>query len=459
MSKAAVSKSRAEKGGKPPAAQTPVVSHEIVPGKFNDHDWNLMVDRDGSEDFVEDIVDDLIGTTLDKCFDLYIQKQVIPFTVSEAKDAILSIIEWQFLTRDEGEKNPEGDSGWLQDEEPDPAETDCWAQGSVPRTYIPSPIPEPIEEEPEGNQEEEVEEDMEQQTAEKDVVVEEDAELEDQVSEDEDASKEESERLAREEEEKAKAEAEKKKKRKFKPYTGRMKSPSLKVTESLEQTEMTLLTQEIMASMPPPQEKLTGLVTMPASCHSILKVQAGRPPGNKDVEYDDYGNVVAVIKLNPERLPNHRIKVNYQVVDPAVEAAQARLEAMKTGRYVAPRPKRKIQKKEEKDETIKTETSSQYPTKTPLPPPMIETMDIAPGVLVKEGGRIKQGPARYIRRMDTSQTQKGLKPVSTQQITPRLDVSDILDRHTPILRPIHDNSPLPPIMAIPHPPQKPKIST
>ena len=66
---------------------------------------------------------------------------------------------------------------------------------------------------------------------------------------------------------------EKKKKRKFKPYTGRMKSPGLKVTESLEQTEMTLLTQEIMASMPPPpQEKLTGLITMPASCHSILKV-------------------------------------------------------------------------------------------------------------------------------------------------------------------------------------------
>lgn len=58
-----------------------------------------------------------------------------------------------------------------------------------------------------------------------------------------------------------------------------------------------------------------------------------------------------------------------------------------------------------------------------------------------------------------NQTQKGLKPVSMQQSTPRLDVSDLLDRHTPILRPIHDNSPLPPIMAIPHPPEKPKVST
>ena len=52
-----------------------------------------MVDRDGAEDFVEDIVDDLITITLDKCFDLYINKQLLPFTVSQAKDAILSIIQ------------------------------------------------------------------------------------------------------------------------------------------------------------------------------------------------------------------------------------------------------------------------------------------------------------------------------------------------------------------------------
>lgn len=44
--------------------------------------------------------------------------------------------------------------------------------------------------------------------------------------------------------------------------------------------------------------------------------------------------------------------MNYQVVDPAVEAAQARLEAMKTGRYVAPRPKRRVQKKVETSESL-----------------------------------------------------------------------------------------------------------
>lgn len=52
-----------------------------------------MLEKDGSEDFVEDIVGDLLGTTLNNCLDLFIQRQLIPFTVSEATDALLSIIE------------------------------------------------------------------------------------------------------------------------------------------------------------------------------------------------------------------------------------------------------------------------------------------------------------------------------------------------------------------------------
>lgn len=457
MSRAAVTKSRADKGPKLPASQTPVVSHEIVPGKFNDHDWNLMLDHDGSEDFIEDIVDDLIGLSLDKCFQLYLERQLLPFTVTQAKDYILSIIEWQFLARDEGEANPESDPGWIQDEEPDPAETDCWAQGSVPRMFLPSPEPVIIEE-PEPEEQTVQEQEQEEET--KEEVQQEEEELEDKISVDEEETETEAERLAREQQEKLEQEQEeqRKKRKKFKPYTGRLRSPGLKVTESLEQTEMSLLTQEIVASLPPPEEPHTALITMPASCHSILKVQAGRPPGNKDVQYDDYGNVVAVIKLNPDRLPSHRIKVNYQVVDPAVEAAQARLDAMRTGRYVAPKPRQKTVKKKETEDQSAESISSKTSVKAPLPPPLMETMEVAPGVIVKEGGRVKQGQARYIRRVDTlSQSQKGLRPIATQMSTPRLDVTDILDRHTPILRPMHDNAPLPPI--IPHPPEKPRVST
>ena len=61
--------------------------------KFHACFRNVMCDNDGSEDFIEDIVDDLIGLSLDKCFHLYLERQLLPFTVTQAKDYILSIIE------------------------------------------------------------------------------------------------------------------------------------------------------------------------------------------------------------------------------------------------------------------------------------------------------------------------------------------------------------------------------
>ena len=32
----------------------------------------------------------------------------------------------------------------------------------------------------------------------------------------------------------------------------------------------------------------------------------GRPPGAKDVTYDERGNIVGVMKINPQKLPSHR---------------------------------------------------------------------------------------------------------------------------------------------------------
>ena len=63
-----------------------------------------------------------------------------------------------------------------------------------------------------------------------------------------------------------------KKKKKFRPYRGKLKSAGLsKMTESLDDTEMQMYMTEMVASMPP-HEVSSNLLTMPASCHSILKV-------------------------------------------------------------------------------------------------------------------------------------------------------------------------------------------
>ncbi|XP_076072554.1 uncharacterized protein LOC143044426 isoform X1 [Mytilus galloprovincialis] len=450
MSRAAVSKSRADKGSKPAPAHTPVVAHEIVPGKFNDQDWTWMLDKDGAEDFIEDIVEEIVDTSLDKIYKLYLDRQLLPFTVTMAKDAILQVIEWQFLSRDEGETELESTGeGWIEDEEPDAATTDCWAQGSVPKNIIPrrpiSPVAEEFDEHPDVIDEEPPS--LDEETTK---VTEEPEELEDKVSDDE-----------RPEEEEKKTETvqetKQKKKTKFKPYTGRLKSASVsQMTTSLDDSEMNMVAAQLKASFQGQQENLSGLVNMPASCHSILKVQAGRPPGNKDVLYDDRGNVVAVVKLNPDRLPSHRIKVNYQVVDPSVEAAKNRLDAMKHGRYSIQRMKKK---KSETRSSIDTSTEVMpKEAKTPLPPPLIEAMELAPGVTVKEGDRTRRGPVRYVRKADLfAASQKNLNPVNPNTKGPTLNVVDLLDRHTPILRPIRDSPPLPPI--VPHPPNQARITT
>ena len=72
--------------------------------------------------------------------------------------------------------------------------------------------------------------------------------------------------------------------------------------------------------------------------------------------YDDMGNVVGVVRIDPEKLPTHkyveqcylvrdsilvinvfsfsRVRTKFNVVDPAVDAAQKRLDNMRTGRYL-----------------------------------------------------------------------------------------------------------------------------
>lgn len=74
-----------------------------------------MLDHDDGEEFIYSMVDDMCTSALDQIFENYIQHQLVPYTVMQAKDAILQIIEWQFLASDEGEGNIEDDFGWTQD--------------------------------------------------------------------------------------------------------------------------------------------------------------------------------------------------------------------------------------------------------------------------------------------------------------------------------------------------------
>ncbi|KAK2511395.1 hypothetical protein Q9233_017008 [Columba guinea] len=98
------------------------------------------------------MVAELLERVLAECSRAHAVRQRVPFTVGQARDAILQITECRFLARDEGDTEPEGpagDSGWREDEEPEPCVADSWAQGFVPvlrlcRDEPLSPLPRPL---------------------------------------------------------------------------------------------------------------------------------------------------------------------------------------------------------------------------------------------------------------------------------------------------------------------------
>lgn len=52
-----------------------------------------MLDTDGNEEFIVDIVEELTCTVMDAIFRQYLEDQLLPFTVTLARDALTEIIE------------------------------------------------------------------------------------------------------------------------------------------------------------------------------------------------------------------------------------------------------------------------------------------------------------------------------------------------------------------------------
>uniref|UniRef100_A0A8C9C8F4 Chromosome 2 open reading frame 81 n=1 Tax=Phocoena sinus TaxID=42100 RepID=A0A8C9C8F4_PHOSS len=124
-----VTRSKVEKA-RPPTVPVPQV--DIVPGRLTEAEWMALTALEEGEEVVGDILADLLARVMDSAFQVYLTQQCIPFTISQAREAMLQITEWRFLARDEGESAVAEDPTWGEDEEPLSCTTDAWAQGSVP---------------------------------------------------------------------------------------------------------------------------------------------------------------------------------------------------------------------------------------------------------------------------------------------------------------------------------------
>lgn len=78
--------------------------------------WKKILEREKGERIAVEILDEIVLKAGDVVFEHYIQKRVVPFAVQQAKEELLTAINYMFFTCDEGEKNPETNPAWILEE-------------------------------------------------------------------------------------------------------------------------------------------------------------------------------------------------------------------------------------------------------------------------------------------------------------------------------------------------------
>lgn len=415
-----------------------------------------MVDQEDGEDFVLDIVNEIVDSTLTVLYEKYIVSQTLPYTIQETKDLLLQIIEWQFLACDLGEENPAMDSTWLEEDEPVTPVTDSWAQGSVPLLLRPSSSSSTTS--LQSDQEAEMPSVIEERPSAPEPPFEALEVSKTPLSIDSPAQPPPvtAERKTDEQEEPAKAKIQDRKKMRvpFKPHKGKLPSFSgVDLSPLLNKHEHQL--QEDVRHDP---VNTTGL-TMLSSSTSILKAQYGRPPGIKDVVYDERGNVIAVMKISPEKLPSHRVRTKFSVVDDESDGQAIRARA-KTKKLVPTSQKgdslrdwKPSKSNNQRHDFDINAVNNSYLIEdaghiTPLPPPLVDAMDISAGVLVREGKVVRRGPRQLSRRVEKTPSTACLQPLDSTRPAGRV-MSDLLTRSSPVIRPLRATEPIPPITSQP----------
>ncbi|XP_032232322.1 uncharacterized protein C2orf81 isoform X1 [Nematostella vectensis] len=489
-----MSKSRQEKTKTPAqSAPPPPVNNDIVPGRFTEAEWNLMVEGEEGEDFVCDIVQEIVESTMQVLHDRYITSQTLPYTVQEARDLLLQMIEWQFLACDGGENNPAIDATWLEEDEPIAPITDSWAQGSVPVLLRSSSA---------GSSSV-----MSDASTDSSCLVEEERpgapqppfenlEIPDtplSTSSPAQPSKQVTPKTAGEEINPTplpkKKTAPRKQKRPFKPHKGKL--PAFSGVDLTSLTDTRIMDQQATVDGTAPALDGNGLALF-SSSNSILKIgstpyfssgsswgyrsnnshylgntssqtayssqtQYGRPPGNKDVVYDEWGNVIAVMRINPQKLPSHRVRTKFKIVDPEVEAMQLRTKSKSSravlynltkgsSKHGGSSDRDAIRSTQMGPNHIRTSGGTIYTQTgeiTPLPPPLVDSMDINAGVVVREGGVVRRGPIQAPPKIDKRPSNTRLQPLDSTALARARP--EPVSRMSPIIRPLHLADPVPPI--------------
>lgn len=56
-----------------------------------------MLELDDGEDFAGELIDEVVANSLTIIYEKYIERQLLPYTISQAKEALLTIIDVRYM--------------------------------------------------------------------------------------------------------------------------------------------------------------------------------------------------------------------------------------------------------------------------------------------------------------------------------------------------------------------------
>jgi len=90
-----------------------------------------------------EIIDEVLSSGGNELYRHYLDDRLSGFAVRMATEEMLEVVKWHFMSRDEGEGALTEKSSWQIDEEPEPAEIDSWARGALRTRKKPVASPPP----------------------------------------------------------------------------------------------------------------------------------------------------------------------------------------------------------------------------------------------------------------------------------------------------------------------------
>lgn len=91
-----------------------------------------QLDSECGEDSVLELLDELIGKTVDDAMERHLKLITFPFAVDKVLSDVMEVLKWACIVHDPGEEDPIHDPSWLLDEEPARVPCDSWARGIIP---------------------------------------------------------------------------------------------------------------------------------------------------------------------------------------------------------------------------------------------------------------------------------------------------------------------------------------